>query len=297
MRKIRTYRDVASETESQLLEQVTEQQERLEERLSQVRKIVAVGSGKGGVGKSAITANLAVALARRGLSVGAVDADLNGPSLSRMLRVSGARLVDRAEGIEPPVSPQGVRVMSMELLQQDEDAPLRWRQPATGRFVSQSAMETGALREFLSDVVWGKLDVLLVDVPPGTDKIARLLELLPNLDQMLIVTIPSETARFVVSKAVRMARDASIPIVALVANMTEHVCASCGQTSRLFEGDGARRLAEESAIPLWAEVPFDARLGASTDVGVSFVSEDPGASCSRALLALAERVAAAVEDG
>ena len=297
MRKIRTYRDVASDTESQLLEQIAEQQERLEERLSQVRKIVAVASGKGGVGKSAITANLAVALARRGLLVGAVDADLNGPSLSRMLRVSGARLVDRAEGMEPPVSPQGVRVMSMELLQQEEDAPLRWRQPATGGFVWQSAMETGALREFLSDVAWGKLDVLLVDVPPGTDKIARLLELLPNLDQMLIVTIPSETARFVVSKAVRMARDASIPIVALVANMTEHVCTSCGQTSRLFEGDGARRLAEESAVPLWAEVPFDARLGASTDVGVSLVSEDPGASCSRALLALAERVAAAVEEG
>ena len=297
MRKIRTYREVASETESQLLEQVTEQRQRLEKRLSEVRKIVAVGSGKGGVGKSAITANLAVALARRGLSVGAVDADLNGPSLSRMLRVSGARLVDRAEGIEPPVSPQGVRVMSMELLQQDEDAPLRWRQPATGGFVWQSAMETGALREFLSDVVWGKLDVLLVDVPPGTDKIARLLELLPNLDQMLIVTIPSETARFVVSKAVRMARDARIPIVALVANMTEHVCTSCGQTSRLFEGDGARRLAEESAVPLWAEVPFDARLGASTDVGVSLVSEDPGASCSRALLALSERVAAAIEEG
>ncbi len=296
MRKIRTYQEVTYETGSRLLEQVVEQQRRLEDRLSGVRAVVAVASGKGGVGKSAITANLAVALAERGLAVGAVDADLNGPSLSRMLQVSGTRLVDRAEGVEPPVSPQGVRVMSMELLQQDEDAPLRWREPATGGFIWQSAMETGALREFLGDVAWGRLDVLLVDVPPGTDKIARLLELLPALDQMLIVTIPSETARFIVSKAVRMVRDAGIPTVALVANMTEHVCPSCGHTSQLFKGDGARRLAAESGVPLWADVPFDVRLGAFTDRGASLVTEDPGAASSRALLALAERVAAAIEE-
>jgi len=295
MRKIRSYKEVTHETGSQLLEQVVEQQERLAARLAHVGSVVAVASGKGGVGKSAITANLAVALAERGLSVGAADADLNGPSLGRMLGVSGARLVDRSEGVEPAVSPAGVRVMSMELLQQDEDAPLRWREPSTGGFVWQSAMETGVLREFLGDVAWGDLDVLLVDVPPGTDKIGRLLELVPNLDQMLLVTTPSETARFVVSKSVRMAREAGVPLVALVANMTEHVCSSCGHTSQLFHGDGARRLAEESGVPLWADIPFDPRLGASTDLGSSMMMEDPEAASSRALLALADRVAATIE--
>ncbi len=295
MRKIRSYQEVTHETGSALLEQVVAQQRRLAARLARVGAVVAVASGKGGVGKSAVTANLAVALSERGMSVGAADADLNGPSLGRMLGVSGARLVDRPEGVEPAVGFTGVRVMSMELLQQDEDTPLRWREPSTGGFIWQSAMETGVLREFLGDVAWGDLDVLLVDVPPGTDKIGRLLDLVPGLDVMLLVTTPSETARFIVSKSVRMAREAGVPTVALVANMTEHVCPSCGHTSQLFLGDGARRLAEESGVPLWADIPFDARLGASTDLGASLLKEDPEAAASRALLALADRVCAAVE--
>ena len=130
MRKIRTYQDVPHDTGSGLLEQVLDQHHRLAERLALVRSVVAIASGKGGVGKSAITANLAAALAARGLAVGAVDADLNGPSLGRMLGVSGARLADRASGVEPARSPSGVRVMSMEFLQEEEDAPLRWREPS-----------------------------------------------------------------------------------------------------------------------------------------------------------------------
>ena len=290
MRKIRTYQDVPHDTGSGLLEQVLDQHHRLAERLALVRSVVAVASGKGGVGKSAITANLAAALAARGLAVGAVDADLNGPSLGRMLGISGARLADRASGVEPAQSPSGVRVMSMEFLQEEEDAPLRWREPSMGRFIWQSTLETGVLREFLGDVEWGALDVLLVDVPPGTDKIARLLELVPDLDQMLLVTTPSETSRFVVSKSVRMAREAAVGTVALVSNMAGHTCPECGHVSDLFAGDGAKRLEEESGVPLWAEIPFDPRLGAATDSGTPLVITDPDADSSRAILTLADRV-------
>ena len=290
MRKIRTYQDVTHETGSNLLEQVVDQQHRLADRLAQVRSVVAVASGKGGVGKSAITANLAVALAGRGLAVGAADADLNGPSLGRMLGVSRARLADLPTGVEPARSPSGVRVMSMEFLQQDEDAPLRWREPEMGGFIWQSTLETGVLREFLGDVEWGKLDVLLVDVPPGTDKIGRLLELVPQVDQMLLVTTPSETARFVVSKSVRMAREAEVGTVALISNMAGHTCPECGHVSELFPGDGANRLEQESGVPLWAEIPFDPRLGGATDSGKPLVMTDPDAPSSRAILALADRV-------
>lgn len=290
MRKIRTYQDVTHDTGSGLLEQVLDQQLRLAARLGPIRSVVAVASGKGGVGKSAITANLAAALAARGLAVGAADADLNGPSLARMLGVSGARLADRPSGVEPAQSPSGVRVISMELLQDEEDAPLRWREPSMGGFIWQSTLETGVLREFLGDVEWGELDVLLVDVPPGTDKIARLLELVPEIDQMLLVTTPSETSRFVVSKSVRMARDAAVRTVALVANMAGHTCPECGHVSELFTGEGAARLEEESGVPLWAEIPFDPRLGAATDSGTPFVIRDPDAHSSRAILALADRV-------
>ena len=290
MRKIRTYQDVTHDTDSGLLEQVVDQQHRLAERLAHVRSVVAVASGKGGVGKSAITANLAVALAARGLAVGAADADLNGPSLGRMLGVSGARLDDRPSGVTPAQSPSGVRVMSMELLQQEEDAPLRWREPEMGGFIWQSTLETGVLREFLGDVEWGDLDVLLVDVPPGTDKIRRLLELVPEVDQMLLVTTPSETSRFVVSKSVRMAREAAVGAVALVANMVGHTCPECGHVSELFTGDGAKRLEEETGVPVWAEIPFDPRLGAATDSGTPLVMTDPDAHACRAILALADRV-------
>jgi ATP-binding protein involved in chromosome partitioning len=290
MRRIRTYRDVTHDTGSELLEQVVEQQRRLAERLAGVRSVVAVASGKGGVGKSAVTANLAAALAGRGLSVGAVDADLNGPSLGRMLGVSGARLIDRSSGVEPAQSPSGVRVISMELLQEEEDAPVRWRQPGMGGFIWQSTLETGVLREFLGDVEWGALDVLLIDVPPGTDKIGRLLELVPALHQMLLVTTPSETARFVVSKSVRMALEGDVGTVALVSNMTGHTCPECGHVSDLFTGDGDKRLVEESGLPLWAQIPFDPRLGAATDSGTPLVITDPDADSSRAIFALAGRV-------
>ena len=290
MRKIRTYQDVTHDTGSGLLEQVLDQQNRLADRLALVRSVVAVASGKGGVGKSAIAANLAAALAARGLAVGAADADLNGPSLGRMLGVSRARLADRTSGVEPAQSPSGVRVMSMEFLQEEEDAPLRWREPSMGGFIWQSTLETGVLREFLGDVEWGELDVLLVDVPPGTDKIRRLLELVPDLDQMLLVTTPSETSRFVVSKSVRMAREAAVGTVALVANMVGHTCPECGHLSELFEGDGANRLEEETGVPIWAELRFDPRFGAATDSGTPLVITDPDAHSSRAILALADRV-------
>ena len=296
MRDIRTYKDVSHDTGSELLEQVMDHQRRLDARLARVGSVVAVASGKGGVGKSAITANLAASLAARGLRVGAVDADLNGPSLGRMLGVAGARLADGADGVEPALSPCGVRVISMEMLQEEEDAPLRWKEPSMGRFIWQSAMETGALREFLGDVVWGELDVLFVDVPPGTDKISRLLDLVPNLDQMLMVTTPSEATRFVVSKSIRLAREAGVATIALVANMTEHTCPSCGHVSHLFGGDGEQRLAEESDCPLWARIPFDPRLGTATDLGTPLVLTDPDAASSRALLSLADRVAALIEE-
>ena len=280
-----------------MLEQVVGQHERLAERLASVGSLIAVASGKGGVGKSAVTANLAAALAMRGFRVGAVDADLNGPSLGRMLGVSGMRLGDHADGVEPPEGVQGIRVMSMELLQDSENSPLRWLEPDSGKFTWQSTIETGVLREFLADVVWGDLDFLLIDVPPGTDKIGRLLELLPGLDQALLVTTPSETARFVVSKSLRLVSEAGVEVVGLVANMTEHECSQCGHRSSLFTSEGAERLAKESGVPLWASIPFDPRLGVSTDLGEPLVTKEPEAAASRAILALADRVEAATKSG
>lgn len=290
MREFRTYHEIDEEAGAEVPEQVGAQRERLARRMEAVGCVVAVASGKGGVGKSAVTANLAAELARRGRRVGALDADLNGPSLARMLGVRDARLGDGAGGAVPPEGAGGVRVVSMELLQEEEDRPLEWRGPDADRFLFQSTLETGALREFLSDVAWGELDYLLVDVPPGTDKILRLLELLPRLDQALVVTIPSEISRAVVSRSLRLVRDAAPGALGLVANMTEFVCPDCGRAESLFPGQGHQALSEPGDTEVWARIPFDPRLGAATDRGEPPVLGSPDSPAARALAALADRV-------
>ncbi len=290
MRKFRTYGEVEHSTGSELLEQVLDQRDRLARRLAEVGTIVAVASGKGGVGKSAVTANLAVSLAARGHRVGVLDADLNGPSLGRMLGVVDAGLEDRADGVVPAEGPRGVRVISMELLQDREDAPLRWKEPNSDTFLWQSSMEAMALREFLADVAWGKLDYLLVDVPPGTDKIRRLLELVPTLPVALLVSTPAEMSRAVVLRSIRLVREAGVPSVALVANMTEYLCPDCGHRGSLFRGDGVRRLAEESGLPIWAEVPFDPRLGEATDRGVPPAAEQAANPVAEAFARIVARL-------
>jgi ATP-binding protein involved in chromosome partitioning len=305
-RRFRTYSEIAApDAERDVLGQVVEQAERVGNRLATVKRIIIIGSGKGGVGKSAVTANLAVALAQRGFRVGALDADLNGPTLARMLGAAGGRLRFDNNAIVPPLGAAGVRVMSMDLLLESEDAPLRWRNngaqpadPATGapgftppEFLFQSTLEAGTLREFVSDVAWGELDALLIDAPPGTDKLLRLFQLLPRTDLCLIVTTPSEAARFVVARSLRLAREAGAARVGLVANMTAHVCEACGHVTALFERDATAELARDANVETWAEIPFDGRLATTTDAGKPFVLESRSAPAAQSLHKLAARIA------
>lgn len=290
-RRFRTYSEVEAPAADEMPAQVHAQRERLDRRLAGIGAVWLVASGKGGVGKSAITANLAAALAEGGLRVGAVDADLNGPSLARMLGARPGGLEVRDDGVRPAIGAGGARLMSMDLLLGAEDAPLRWREPSGGGFIWQSTLETGALREFIADVAWGALDILLLDLPPGTDKLARSFELVPRPAGVLLVTTPSEAARSVVARSARQLREHGVDRIGLVANMTAHVCAACGHEEPLFEGDGARRLAEETGLETWAQVPFHPRLAHATDRGRPLVLEDPANPASVALRALASRVA------
>jgi len=300
VRRIRTYHEVGrgEGAGEGVPEQVQAQRQRLERRLANIRRVIAIASGKGGVGKSAVTANVAAALAARGQRVGAVDADLNGPSLARMLGVPRDPLAIGVDGVQPAVGVAGVRVISMDLLLAGDDAPLRWKDAGDGaESVRQSAVETSALREFLADVAWGELDYLLIDVPPGTDKLGRVLELVPRLTAVLLVTTPSEMARHIVAKSVRQAREAGVPAVALVANMTAYVCERCGHGSVLFAADGARRLAAAAGVPLWAEIPFDPRLGLATDRGEPPVLGTEDYAAARAMHELAGHIEQELAEG
>ena len=289
MRRIRTYNDLGPAGE-EVPRQVEAQGRRLRERLATVHRIVAVGSGKGGVGKSAVAANFAAALAALGQRVGALDADVGGPSLARMLGVRARPVQVTREGVLPAQGVHGVRVMSSELLMTEGEA-LRWGE-ASSEHLWQSMLETGMLREFLSDVSWGTLDWLIVDLPPGSDKLTRL-GALQVADLVLLVTTPSIAASRVVARSAAAAR-AGGTSVGIVANMTHHVCRACGAHQPLFEADTVADLAHDTGIPVLAGIAFDPRLATMTDAGTPIVLDPTPAPAADALRALAARLMAVV---
>jgi ATP-binding protein involved in chromosome partitioning len=274
---VKRYRDIAGDGGSNIVGQVEAQQVRLTTRLRDVRAIVAVVSGKGGVGKSSVTANLAAACAHAGDRVGVLDADLNGPTMAKMLGVRGTALVVGAGGVTPPTSALGIRVMSMDLLLADDATPLGWQAPSQAEAHTwRGAMEANALREFLADTDWGTLDLLLVDLPPGTDRLATVLGLLPALSGTIVVTIPSDVSSLVVRKSITVAQQAAAPVLGVIENM-----------AGLFPGAGGERLAVESGVPFLGRVPFDPALAAAADRGEPYVTSSPEASAARALTAIA----------
>ena len=266
MRRLRTYHEVTGDDGSDLGAQVAAQHARVGSRLAGVRHVVAVMSGKGGVGKSFVTAGLAEALVRAGRATGVLDGDLHGPTAARMLGAAPGRLEVGEDGLSPAVAPGGVRVMSSDLLLA-EGAPLRWREPGQFRHVWRGALESGMLREFLADVRWGVLDVLLVDLPPGTDRLDALVELLPRPPGVVVVTIPSEASFRSVRRAVATAREASLPVHGVIENMARYRCAGCSLEGPLFHGDAGERLAREAGAPLLARIPFDPRVQVAVDAG------------------------------
>ncbi len=250
----RTYHEIHGEDESRLLSQVTEQRARVGRRLASVECVIAVMSGKGGVGKSYVTARLAAGAASRAKAIGVLDADLRSPTVARLLGAEGP-LVVTDDGVDPALCRDGVRVVSTDLLL-EEGQPLAWREPAHERFVWRGVQETGVLREFLSDVTWGRLDLLLVDLPPGADGVVDLKELVPDLTGALIVTIPSEESRRSVARTMRAASDAGIPLLGVVENMSGYHCPECGGPRPLFAGTAGADLAEAFGVPLIARLSF-----------------------------------------
>ncbi|MGD8496511.1 MAG: P-loop NTPase [Gemmatimonadales bacterium] len=262
----RTYADLTAPDTSRMVEQVGAQLERVAGRLARVGRCVAVMSGKGGVGKSLSSAALAAALAGRGLDVGLLDADLVGPSAARMSGVAAGSLGVREDGVRPALSAAGVRVMSMELLL-EAGAPLAWREPDSESFVWRGAQERSALREFLADVEWGELDLLLVDLPPGTQRLIDLHELVPRLDGVIVLTIPSGASEGAVARSMQLARDREIPILGVIENMAGYACPKCGERGTLFPGDAGARLAVAHDVELLGRVPFDPAAAVLAEAG------------------------------
>ncbi len=242
---IRTYHELTEPDRSGLGEQIAAQRRRLADRLAAVGLVIAVMSGKGGVGKSFVTANLARALARGGRAVGVLDADLNGPTVARLLEAADARLTAEGDAFLPASGADGVRVVSMAQLLADGQ-PLAFKGPAAESFVWRGAAEAGALRELLADIAWGTLDVLLLDLPPGMQRFLELGDLLPAPPAVLTVTIPTPESRDAVRRAMRAAVERRAPLLGVVDNMV----------GGPFAGTAAADLSEEFGVPVLARIPW-----------------------------------------
>ncbi len=249
-------------------------------------RVIAVGSGKGGVGKSSITANLAAALAARGLTVGVLDADIWGFSIPRMLgvkgRLAGAKAADGKGKIGPNEVPVGagvLRIVSMGLLVDDEDTALMWR----GLILAK------ALEQFLVDVSWGELDYLLIDMPPGTGDIQMALSRLLPQTEMLVVTTPALGAQKVAARVADMARRSYLKVLGVVENMTEFV-APDGTHHAIFGSGGGKRLAALTGAPLVGTVPIEPAVSRDGDAGTPIVLAHPDAPAARELHSIAERI-------
>lgn len=244
-RQLRSYHELGEPDRSGLPQQIAAQRRRVAERLTPVRRLVAVMSGKGGVGKSFVTAHLARALSRAGRPVGVLDADLNGPTMPRLLQIRHSPLTTDDGAVEPVAGLDGVRCISMGLLLQD-GRPLAFRGPDAESFVWRGALEAAALRELLADVRWGALDMLLVDLPPGIARYAELADLLPDPPAVLTVTIPTAESRDAVRRALRTACERGSQLLGVVENMA----------GGPFAGDAGDALAREFDVPLLARMPL-----------------------------------------
>lgn len=287
---VKTYHDIAVPGGSDIPGQVSRREARVRARMTSVAHSLAVMSGKGGVGKSAVTANLAAALATLGHRVGVLDADINGPCMAKMLGVRGGALTLAQDGVQPATGPLGIKVVSMDLLLPRAAAPVEWDAPAPPHpHTWRGALEATALEEFLADTKWGELDFLLVDLPPGPERWAGLHGLLPRCDGVIAVTIPSQVAQLTVRRSVISARRLRARLLGVVENMCHYLCPQCGATQPLFPAEGEAQAAA-LGVPVLAKIPFDPRLASCCDRGVPFVAAHPATAAGTAFMELAARV-------
>ena len=249
--------------------------------LADVKRVIAVASGKGGVGKSTTAVNLAIGLARRGLAVGLLDADIHGPSLPRMLGITGQPEVRDKRMV--PIEAWGLRAMSIGFLVEERTAMV-WRGP----------MVMGALNQLMGDVEWGALDVMVVDMPPGTGDAQLTMAQKVSLAGAVIVSTPQDIALLDARRGVAMFEKTNVPVLGIVENMSFFCCPRCGERTELFGHGGARAEAATLGVPFLAEIPLLLDIRTSSDAGTPIMASAPESDAGRAYAALAAKVAESV---
>jgi ATP-binding protein involved in chromosome partitioning len=250
--------------------------------LREVRHVLAVASGKGGVGKSTATANLAVALAKTGAQVGILDADIYGPSMNIMFKVREAPVLDDAQKLHPVVV-NGIKIVSMAMFAED-DKPVIWRGPMVSQMI----------QNFLHNVVWGALDYLLIDLPPGTGDIQLTLTQNAPLSGGVIITTPQEVSVIDAKKGLQMFQRVSVPVFGVLENMSYFICDGCDKKHFIFRQGGGRRIADSLGLPFLGELPLDPEVAEGGDAGIPIVLRKPESIVAREYQRVAGALASAL---
>lgn len=262
-------------------EKQAHQERKLKENLSHIEHRIMVMSGKGGVGKSTVAANLAVSFARKGYEVGILDADVHGPNIPKMLGLGNEKMIGTPQGILPILFSPNLKVVSMAFLLPNSDAPVVWRGP----------LKHGVFQQFLGEVEWGDLDYLIVDLPPGTgDEPLSIAHLIGQVDGSVIVTTPQEVALLDSRKAVVFSRMVHVPVVGIVENMSGFKCPHCGNEIDLFKIGGGEKAAIELQVPFLGRIPIDPEIVQNCDQGKPFVEANPDSIAAKAFSEITDRV-------
>ncbi len=234
------------------------QESKLITNMRAIKNKIMVMSGKGGVGKSTVAANLAAQLAKKGFKVGLLDSDIHGPSIPKMFGIEDKRPEVDEKGIVPVPVTENLKVMSIALLLEDKDSPIIWRGPA----------KMAAIKQFLEDVSWGKLDYLIVDLPPGTgDEPLSIAQLIEKIDGVVVVTTPQDMALVSVRKSITFAHMLKVPVIGIVENMSGIICPHCDEKIDIFGKGGVEKAAKDFDVPVLAALPMDPKIAEIEDTG------------------------------
>ena len=261
-------------------EQIKEDERKVTKTLAKIKNRLLVFSGKGGVGKSTVAANIALAFARKGLKVGLLDVDIHGPNLAKMLGVEDKNMDISSDGLRAVEVNKNLKLVSMSFLLQDPSLPVIWRGP----------MKMKIIQQFLGDVDWGELDWLVIDSPPGTgDEPLSVAQLIPATGAV-IVTTPQEVSLMDSRKAVVFALKLNLEVMGIIENMSGMVCPHCGKKIDLFKEGGGKKVALELGIPFLGKIPIDPQIVISGDDGKPFIATQPESKASKAFMNIVENI-------
>ncbi len=259
---------------------------KLQESLGKIKHVIIVMSGKGGVGKSTVSSNIAATLSMMGYQTGIMDVDITGPNIPKMFGIEDERLDVVDEKLVPVLVPPSLKVVSMAFLLPSKDDAVVWRGP----------VKMTAIRQFLEDVTWGDLDYLVVDMPPGTgDEAISIIQLIPKADGMVIVTTPQDVALLDSRKSITFSAQANIPIIGLIENMSGFICPHCGEKTDIFKSGGGVATAKNLNIQFLGAVPIEPKIVMSGDSGMPIVIDDPDSVSAKVFKEITEKIIKTVE--